>query len=37
VESTTTQGTNGGAERIKEQENEMGYYETLTGKHEEEQ
>jgi len=36
VESTVAQGMNGGAERIKEQEHEMGYYETLTGKHEEE-
>jgi len=32
VENTTAQGTNGGAERIKEQKHEMGYLETLTGK-----
>ena len=31
-ENTTTQGTNGGAERIEKQKHEMGYLETLTGK-----
>jgi len=32
MESTIAQGTNGRAERIKEQEHEIGYYETLTWK-----
>jgi len=37
VENIVARGTNGGAERIKEQKHDMGYLETLTGKREKEQ